>query len=213
MKGKDREYGFTKFNGPQPVVQSVGLGSKNKREKKYLGKLWRWASTWGRARAKGLVGSPSWWQQVLENSNRWLWLSSILFVGYELNKNCTFPQTEPIGKRWANLSEAMRTVREVSLQTSWWCAPSERWAKWQAQTQAQAMNIHWVTSNFVVVSTKWALSKAMSTMLSIHWGTSNLTNIATSKALSKCPSNQLNRRPVSAIMLQRNLHMMENNIF
>ena len=33
MKGKDRESGFTKFNGPQPIVQSVGLGSKNKREK------------------------------------------------------------------------------------------------------------------------------------------------------------------------------------
>ena len=179
MKGKDRKSGFTKFNGPQPIVQSVGLGSKNKREKikKYLGKPWRWASTWGRARAKGLVGSPSWWQQVLENSNRWLWLSSIHFVGYELNKKLTFPQTEPIGKRWANLSEAMRTVREVSLQTSRWWAPSDRWApsecwaKRQAQTQAQAMNIHWVTSNFSVVSTKWELSKATSTMLSIHWGT------------------------------------------
>ena len=33
MKGKDRESGFTKFNGAQPIVQSVGLGSKNKREK------------------------------------------------------------------------------------------------------------------------------------------------------------------------------------
>ena len=33
MKSKDRESGFTKFNGPQPIVQLVGLGSKNKREK------------------------------------------------------------------------------------------------------------------------------------------------------------------------------------
>ena len=53
MKGNDRESGFTKFNGPQPIVQSVGLGSKNKREKKISGKTMKVSIDMGKGKGKG----------------------------------------------------------------------------------------------------------------------------------------------------------------
>ena len=80
MKGKDRESGFTKFNGPQPIVQSVGLGSKNKREKnKKNAKNWhtrcarRTRRTWGWLSKKIPIDKPN---EETEETLKKLWGNS-----------------------------------------------------------------------------------------------------------------------------------------
>ena len=55
MKSKDRESGFTKFNGPQPIVQSVGLGPKikEKKIKEISGKTVKVSIDMGKGKGKG----------------------------------------------------------------------------------------------------------------------------------------------------------------